>query len=966
MKGMRSGSRGSALIFVFVLMFVMLTLVAGLHYRQSSARASLFHADANLQARIAAEVELARHCHPTGTFSSPSGPVQGALQKSSELAPTPLAAKNLFSKSGLVDLAKAQTLKSEKLLSARPGLFWNSIKVSSSDPSMQPDKARYLAVISESFPYAACAPQGQIEASEAMAWRNQVFSNIEFPTQQAFSGGSARLAAGGNITLGKCSYGELFSTSGTIRVEEGRFVAFQGPPADLVGPTAYPNQVRQQVQQAIDRLSAQAFDKTPLFTGAPLGVDLVLDLFKGKADSALASALSLRQAMRFPFLMLPGGRIKGVIVNVWLHMPYAPDGGSSQSRVESISQEKQGQIDGKLSEIEAKNKQIEEAKKQAEAETDPQRKQDAQKVVKAREAESEGLLEGLQGIQKELDSEIESALETSKAEEDKGPANRAGEVGMDDKGVPGFSYGPFYKKLLDFCLDCVISAFTGKAPDLDKWAKSLYQEVRLVHFGAKDYDTDFTIDETQTELTATFNVPSARAIKLRGNVKIKGDLWLMRGATLVVQGNLDLESPLDATSLDPRKPRGRIFMEEGANLVVSGNLTCQGAPALGSILVGSPVDAMHAGTSCILVQGDVTIPFGVWPAFSLGDLDLSQVPELSVMRDVLGSVAPNLAKLVGPFHRRKPYFSKFATNFVVACLLTPIGPIPVPVPAPIPNPENANVKVFRAMSMIYSTQMNLAWGENFITHCDWWFLGQGTVPMFPKINPTVYLDKLKNLSFPDLPDVSQVEKWLKDKGPELVEKMVPRLLADVIVKLVVSQLTMGFGDIALGVLPLDEWLDKVLGAESLQGSLAEIAGLDGLANSIRDKVGDTASLILLHEIPGILIYSGGTLKVGSDTRFPVPLTIGMLVASKDVISGAAVTAGAALSLEGNVSVKRLFYDPNSTRCSLYLPTSSPRKVTTMDWLDWALEVRFGKFFENNEAVDIGPQLRHSTLQGWIQ
>jgi hypothetical protein len=113
-------------------MFVMLTLVAGLHYRQSSARASLFHADANLQARIAAEVELARHCHPSGTFSSPSGPVRGALQKSSELAPTPLAAKNLFSKTGLVDLAKAQTLKSEKLLSARPGLFWNSIKVSSS------------------------------------------------------------------------------------------------------------------------------------------------------------------------------------------------------------------------------------------------------------------------------------------------------------------------------------------------------------------------------------------------------------------------------------------------------------------------------------------------------------------------------------------------------------------------------------------------------------------------------------------------------------------------------------------------------------------------------------------------------------------------------------------------------------------------------------------------------------------
>jgi hypothetical protein len=308
---------------------------------------------------------------------------------------------------------------------------------------------------------------------------------------------------------------------------------------------------------------------------------------------------------------------------------------------------------------------------------------------------------------------------------------------------------------------------------------------------------------------------------------------------------------------------------------------------------------------------------------------------------------------------------------MVASVIIPPVPIPilVPVPLPVPTPDNANVKIFRALSAIYAVQMNLAWGENFITHCDWWFLGQGTVPMFPKINPTVYVDRLKNLKFPKLPEMSEVENLVTEKGPKLVQEMAPKLITDFVVKLVISQLSMGFGDIVLRAIPLEEMLKDFLDIEDTQKSLAEVAGLDTLMNTIKSKISDNAVAMFLFETPGVLIYAGGNLSIGADLSHRIPITIGMLVAGNHIVSNAGVTVGSALSLNGDIKLKKLLYDPNCTRASIYIPNNDLKvKIPGLDWLNWATEVRYGRLYENTTdgAMDIGPKFRTTKVQGWMQ
>ena len=972
--------RASALMIVFAMMFVLITLVAGLHYRQGTARSSLFHEEANLQARVAAEYELAKQCQPQASFSPDTQAIKGTLAVAKESAMLPaLSASKLFDDGGVPDLAVAKTMAMDKVFKSRGGVAWNMISTSSNDPAMRPDRSKFLAVISNAFPYAACAPGGKIQVGNTLAWRNPIFGESgKIDTELAYSGGPARMAADGDIAIEECSYGELHTFKGEVNVEKGRFVAYAGLPADILGPTAYPALIKQQAEAARDKLKLNAQDKTSLFNGNSFQVSEVLKLFKGEGENFLAGLLSLRQAMHFPFFMIPGGRVNGIFVQVWLHMPYAPDGGSAGDDVGKVGKEKETERDDKLKKIDEKQKEIDNLAAQEKSETDAEKKKKIAADKASAEKQKENLATGLQDMYKDIQKEMDKALASSSAETDTGPSNRDGETGMTDKGVTGWSYGPVYKKIFQFCVETIVKAISGQDVKsiLDEWAKTLYQEVRLVHFGGKTFDTDFKIDESTSEFTATFNVPPGRAVLIRTNVKIKGDLWLMRGSSLIVQGNLDVVSPLSGNSLDPRKPRGRIFLEEGANLVVSGNLNCEGSPVLGSVLIGAPINQIHPGMSSILVDGNINIPYGVWPAFSLGDIDLKEVPELKTFRDIVATVVPNLAKVSGPFHRRKPYFSSYATTFVVASVLIPPIPVPiiVPVPLPLPTPANINVKIFKALSAIYAVQMNLAWGENFITHTDWWFLGQGTVPIFPKINPTVYLDKIKNFKIPALPTMDQVKTLVADKGPKMVQEMAPKLISEVVVKAVLSQLTMGLGDAVLGLLPLDKILEdllaEILGVEDTQKSLAEIAGLDSLMNTIKDKISDNAAAMLLFETPGVMIYAGGTIRIAADLSHRVPVTIGMLVAGGDIVSNASVTVGAALSLRGNITLKNLLYDPNCTRCSVYVPSNDlTLKIPGLDWLNWATEVRYGNYYKNtaaDSAVDIGPQLRFPSVQGWMQ
>ena len=971
----RRNRRASALVMVLSMMFVLLILVTGMHWRESTARASRLREEANLEARVAAEYQLAKQVYPEFAFSPASQTVKASLASNMAIQfPKGLALK-LFKEDNdkLANMLSPQAMPKDAKLFGRPGKAWNLVAASSSDPGMQPDKAKMLSVITDDFGYVACAPGGNITVDTVQPWSNQLFT-LGYSTETTMNGAPAKMFAKGNITAANLTHGELYLTEGAPTVDKGRFIAYPGPPADLAVPEAYPNIIQGQIQNAMDKLSGAegTQDKTALMNGALLSLEFVKQLFTDPSKG-LASALSMRQAMQFPFFFIPGGRIQGVFVTVWLHMPFPPDGAGAQGQLEALQKDQDARSATKRGEYETAKADVKTKQDEYNAESDPDEK--ANKLSKLNDAKKneENAGKALQELTESFGDELKDVLDKVPDAETNGPATRTDDEKITgDNGVPYMSYKKFYQVLGQFMVDIVLSIFdaaTGGTPDTSKFMNILRKEVRLVHFGRKDTETNFTISDSDIAMKATFDVPPARSIHVRSNVTIDGDLWLMRGSTFIVEGNLTLTNP-NAGSSDPRKPRGRVFLEEGAKLIVKGNFVCGGSEALGSVLVGAPINAIHPTTSAIMVTGDITIPHGVWPAYSLGDLDLDKLPELKTFRDAVSTVVPNLAKLAGPFHRRKPFFSQYATMFVIACIITPIGPVPIPVPLPAATNTNVNNKLFKAMALIYTTQMNLAWGENFITHTDWWLIGEGMVPMFPKINPTVYLERitqfnLKNLSFPSPDDAADL---IKTQGPKMVKDMAPMLITDVVVKIVIKQLSFGFADFLeqTGLFDiLEKAIADVLGVDSTAGkSLLEISGLDSFLTEMKSKISDNAALMMLQEVPGCLIYAGGRIGIAAEGGVRAPVTIGMLVAQGDIVSNAKYTVGAVMSLKGNITVNTLLFDPNTTRCSMFLPGARSEGLKELDWFGWALEYRYGRLMNVGEPVDVGPTYHYPSIQGW--
>ncbi|MFN8611178.1 MAG: OmpH family outer membrane protein [Vulcanimicrobiota bacterium] len=962
----RHRQRASALVMILAMMFILLIIVVGMHWRQASARASLLHEEANLEARIASEYEIAKQIYPAASFSPIGQTVKASVAANLPLGFAPGLAKPLFQDAGLANMLKPQNLpKTAANLLARPGKSWNLISPSSLDPSMQPDKVKILSVVANDFAFVACAPAGKITASLIQPWSNELFS-LKYSPDTAMNGAPARIAAKSDIKVDKLTHGEAWSEGGNIDIADGVWNGFAGIPPELSTPQAYTRSIESQITTAIQKLSDAAQDKTNLANGNILSVDTIVSLFTGKVDDFLGKALSMRQAMQFPFFMIPSFRVSGIVVTIWLHMPFPADGDDAQNSMDKLGKEQGKERDDKQKDLNDQHDKVVELEKEvAGASDDDERKDKQKKLDEAKEREKD-LGKELQELATKFGDQTKAALGSAKMKSEDGWATRADEPSGKDNGDPLFSYVASYKWIFQLIIDALgmfADMIAGNSPDFTSLLNDLYKQVRLVHFGGKENETTFAISDTLTEMTATFDVPPGRAIKLSTNVTINGDLWLMRGSTLVVTGDLKVQDP-GGSSVDPRKPRGRVFLEEGAKLVVHGNFNCQGSPLLGSVLVGAPIRAIHPTTSAILVKGNVEIPYGVWPAFSLGDLDLEEIKELKQFREIVSTVVPNLAKLAGPFHRRKAYFSQKATEYVLAMVPTPIGIIPVLVPAPIPERNNINVSLFKAMALIYSTQMNLAWGENFITHTDWWLIGQGFVPMFPKINPTVYIDKIKNFDFhlPDFPSPDNVKKLIETQGPKMVKEMAPKLLAEVITKLVIDQLSMGLGSLIADNLPLEDWINQVLGVEDSQKSLSEIVGLSSLAEEIKAKANENAALMLMQETPGAFIYSGGKINIGGG-----PVSIGMLVAKGDVVSQASYNIGAVMSLNGNVEVKRLLFDANCTRCSMFLPQVNPTEVIPgLTWFNWAVEYRYGRLLDLGDPVDVAPNYQYSSVHGGTQ
>lgn len=959
-----------------VVIFVLMCVVIGLHYQQSAARAAFLREDAALQARQAVEFEVARHMS-AASLADPPLEISAQGDWDADLPLPPQYASRLFT--GLPDLARPVKVSWDPNLEALPGEDWGEISTKTTNLSLRSGVRRFRVVASRAFPYAAYAPEGGIRLERAAGWSNPTFAEAaDTDASLAYSTVRALLGARDDVEVSQLPYGEVYSLKGKISVSLGTALAFSGylPWTVRQGKTYQEFLFDEHLPQAYAALAARAQNKSDSVWGELPSFGDIFGLLSGSQslESVLGSLLSLRQALSFPLPMIPGGSEYGVVTLIWLHMPCPPDSaaamGSYQGPLKDLG-EKQKAVTAELQkalarveELKAKVASLQSQMVGLDPDSDAykllaQQLAQAQADLAQAQDEVQELKEQLEEISAQSDSILSGSLGGG-SPTGGGPPTRADEetMGLGDEGPIGWSYAAVFSKILSI----VKNLFSG---DLKGLAESFKQDVRLVHFGPKNHLTEFAVSNGNWEMTATFNVPSGRALRLDGNVTIRGDLWIQRGASLHVRGNLTLVRPAGASTTDPLAPQGRLHLEEGATLLVDGDFRCQGGQRTGSVLVEGRVGGVHPVSSALLCQGNVVIPYGVVPAATLGGLG-EEVAALKDLGDLLTRVAPNLAKIDGAFHRRKPYFARYATTFQI--VKTPFPPYIIPTAVPLPDPKNCLVPIFGSLSMMYASQLNLILGENFLTMTDWWLLGQGVVPVVPKVNPAGLMGVLSGLSLPTLPSAGEVADYLVDYAKHVGLDMAKDLLSKVITALVKSQL--GFplslvsglvGDV---VNTLTSWVQEIDKADTYAGNPTGLQ-LAQLRADLQNKLSGLQAAVLLAECPAPLIYAGKDLTVGAEAGQSPPVVVGFLASRGNLTSGALFTVGSMISYKGNITARTLLYCPAFTRASLYLPRDKPQaQPTGLGWLDWALEYRYGPEFDSGQAVDVGPDAPHLLVEGW--
>ena len=518
-------------------------------------------------------------------------------------------------------------------------------------------------------------------------------------------------------------------------------------------------------------------------------------------------------------------------------------------------------------------------------------------------------------------------------------------------------------------------------------------EVRLMNFGHEENPTDETFKfQTANGATrahtftseCTWTVPRGRTLTIGGNMNVLGDVWVQQGATLVVKGNLNVQSP-PARSFrnanNPLSPDGRVCLEQGASLVVHGNLNVDGgSPRWGSVMVCSPPGEPSPITSSILCTGNVTTRYGVHPGMSVTDLvkaladhdrNLARLHD-DLLEPFLTEVAPNAAKVFGPFHVRKPYLAQFATT---------IGFVFI-IPHPGPTYPNLMVKIFRTLAHTYTVSLNFTLGENLYTHADWWFFGDGAVPVVPRGDPEALIQELSNIQlqiqFPDPEQVAQrlLTRFVNRVAQKLVEQVVATVVTTIIQT--VGEVVQGgkqLSEVSTGV--VDQLMNGISGdLSTLRDELEqefELALDDAtqqflhrpainLANDVLRQIDNSILQALLRDTPGLLVYAGQSMTIGTDTKAP-PLAVGMFVARGDLRINASQTIGSLVSAEGSVEAKDLLFNPYFTYASLYLPKGGP------DWNVWltaGAELEYGVDADSGQAIEIGSPVYHPTVEAWTR
>ena len=953
---------------MLVIAMLMAVVLALSHY-QAVARQTYMTEEASLRFREGAKFEARRQ---TLNLPTPSDLLITATAANATPAGTatmgPLMAAKVFDRvAGLPDLKVVDNSPSHDRLNLTPTTSDVGLRVFGSNT--------YTLVLTQVPGYAAYAPKGSVKITNLEAWANPAFGDAR-KALEAYSGVKAIACSLKDCTVNNVTYGDAYTIEGKATVDQGNGVAYKNKQFPL---RTYQDALLTAVKAARDQLRTNATgsgDKTLSLVSTSTGPVAIIDLFFG-GGSGLQQFLSLRNANHFWMPMIPSfSPSPPYLYQFAFSIPWPPDNANYSDGTD---------VGKQLNDL---GKQLEQAGKDLKAAKEAMDKAEQNynqdKSAANLQAWNDATLvwNNAKGKVDDLTQQMNAVAGPQKAQIDalaaggmKGvPPTRADDPSGND-GQTGWNYskaGQLLAKLISF-----LFSFDPK-----ELATSVSNDdVKLIHFGGKNRDYQFVLNENNMTLDATLTVPRGRTLRLSspGSIMVAGDLWLQRGSTLVADCQKLTVAP--GRGSDPSKffsPSGRIFLEEGASLVCSGDIDCVGSAQWGSVIVGGIPGKIHPLTAGIFGR-KVTLNNGVFAGSALDDLleglgiDNATLKSINddLMRPLLSTIAPNAGKIIGPFWARKPYFAEYATTFQIICPpLPPFGEPGPPIPTPIPLPsKNVLVPIARGLSYVYSVTLNMSLGENFYTHADWWIFGEGVVPMVPQIDPSKVTGAVSNFgstALAALDPATIIKNFAESVVKDMVAYVVEKIIVAIVKKVAVNVIPYaGLVDMAGNLLS-----DAASGLTDRDGK-RDSAG-DALTSALTSAVGsaakDTLSALsskfsmsledeFLREYNGLLIYADDTLDIGGN------MATGFFIAQNNINVTSKQCVGALLSQNGDINCQRLLFYPYFNRASFYLP-----KATPSGWFERALEFQYDSAYSSNQAVDAGPPAipAQVSAQGWAQ
>ena len=949
-------NRGNMLAIVVAIMFVLVVLVLALHTSQSKAVRNVTQAEAELQYRQGFEFAVAEQlaqAEPIPTWLKVRGEREGLEE--SNLARD--YAKGLFSELPSLDPEGREY---------PPGFDTSRVMPDTNDAALQVFQGRFEWLVTQrSGGYAVYAPKGSITLAKVAGWSNPTLDD-ERESADAYSGVPALLACQADLEVEDLVYGSAYSMGGDIDLGGEGAIGYRGTPP----LRAYEEKLREDLDALKSEMasSTSSGNKTAQIEGDGLQTaGAMVSLIFGGDDEP---SLSLQQAIQVPFPMIPGfsATVPGVFYEFWFHMPYPPDFADFDSSGENTAEEDAAEakrlkeaIDKVKEEIAEIDRQIQAADTEAERERLREDKEEKEAELRDLEREAKKLQDKLEDSAQENEEKVGSKVSDEPPDE---PITRREDQNIPNTGIKGWAYAKIFGNFFGLLKDTLTGNF-------EEISERFVNNVRVVHFGRKDYEPEFRFDNGFFA-KATLNVPPGRTFRYDGNLELEGDLWLQKGSVMYVGGDLTLLDASDG-SQNPFKPSGRLVMEEGTTLVVDGDVSLEGQSLFGSLWICSEPGKLKPINTAILASGTVTVPHGSFTATNLEDAAIWLVSKeggLDGLQDVLRvlfqDVAPNLSKIAGPFHTRQPFFASYAATFHLTIVPTPVGPVPVPSPIPLPR-KNVLIPIFRGFTYVYTPAMNVALGENLYTHADWWGFGDGTVPVILKVDPVRMVEGMTavNLGGLNLDDID----W-EDQLEELMNKVLEgamKFVVEQVVKAVMAELAKagipGGGFVGFA---LDPILDAIGGRESFLEELQEavidstlgpvVTELERWVDDLRDQVEDGLSEGYLREVNGPLIYAD-SISVGEDSN--PRLMVGMLVAQTNITVQSRTFVGSMLCLDGDISAQDVLYTPYFTRASLYKP-----KATDSNWLLRAPDWKYGSRADSSAATGVQTSVNLVRTEGW--